>query len=46
MRRPGKVAALAVFKGFASVMRALHALRKHLERPVGAYEPADDAERG
>jgi hypothetical protein len=42
----GKVAALAVFKGFASVMRALHALRKHLARSVGDYEPPDDAERG
>lgn len=35
-----------MFKGFASVMRALHALRKHLERAVGDYEPPDDAERG
>ena len=49
----GKVAALAVFKDFASVMRALNALRKHLDRAVGDYEPPeqvndppDDAERG
>jgi hypothetical protein len=35
----GKAAAQSVFKDFASVLRALNALRRHLEPEAGEQEP-------
>lgn len=40
----GKLAAQAVFKDFASVMRALNVLRRHLEREAGDHEPPPPTE--
>ena len=40
----GKIAAQAVFKDFASVMRALNAMRRHLDREMGDHEPPPPVE--
>lgn len=40
----GKLAAQAVFRDFASVMRALNQLRRHLDRSAGEAEPPPPTE--
>lgn len=42
----GKLAAQAVFKDFGCVMRALNALRRHLERGAGEHDPPAPPEEG
>ncbi|MDO9019868.1 MAG: hypothetical protein Q8S73_26240 [Deltaproteobacteria bacterium] len=44
--RAGKLAAQAVFRDFASVLRALNVLRRHLDRSAGENEPPPPTEEG